>query len=42
MRRGLGWVAVGLSSAIAALWAFWGILENFHEGARSRGSWPLR
>jgi hypothetical protein len=28
----LGWVAVGLSLVISCLWAFWGILENFHEG----------
>jgi len=28
----LGWVAVGISTAIASLWAWWGISENFHEG----------
>jgi len=28
----LGWVAVGLSTAIACFWAVWGIIENFHEG----------
>jgi hypothetical protein len=27
-----GWVAVSLSIAITCLWAFWGILETFHEG----------
>lgn len=27
-----GWIALGIGTAIAALWAFWGILENFHEG----------
>lgn len=27
-----GWIALGISTAIAALWAFWGVLENFHEG----------
>jgi hypothetical protein len=27
-----GWIAVGISTAIAALWSFWGIVENFHEG----------
>jgi hypothetical protein len=31
-RRILGWVAVGLSTAITCIWAFWGIIENFHEG----------
>ncbi|MFC1899794.1 DUF1566 domain-containing protein [Chloroflexota bacterium] len=28
----LGWVAVGLSTAVASFWAWWGISENFHEG----------
>jgi hypothetical protein len=28
----VGWIAVGLSAAITCLWAFWGIVENFHEG----------
>jgi hypothetical protein len=27
-----GWTAVGLSAVIACFWAFWGIIENFHEG----------
>lgn len=27
-----GWVAVGISTAITSFWAFWGIVENFHEG----------
>jgi hypothetical protein len=27
-----GWLALGLSTLIACLWAFWGIIENFHEG----------
>ena len=27
-----GWVGVGLSTLITCLWAFWGIIENFHEG----------
>jgi len=31
-RQILGWTAVGLSTAITILWAFWGIIENFHEG----------
>jgi hypothetical protein len=31
-RQILGWIAVGLSTAITCFWAFWGILENFHEG----------
>ena len=28
----LGWTAVGLSTIITSFWAFWGIIENFHEG----------
>lgn len=27
-----GWIAVGFSTAITCVWAFWGIIENFHEG----------
>jgi len=27
-----GWVAVGLGTLVTCLWAFWGIIENFHEG----------
>jgi len=28
----MGWVAVGVSAVITCFWAFWGIIENFHEG----------
>jgi len=28
----LGWSAVVLSTAITCFWAYWGIIENFHEG----------
>lgn len=31
----LGWLAVSFSLVISCLWAFWGILENFHEGWHS-------
>ena len=31
-RQIAGWIAVGLSIAITCFWAFWGIIENFHEG----------
>jgi hypothetical protein len=27
-----GWTAVSLSTVITSFWAFWGIIENFHEG----------
>jgi hypothetical protein len=28
----IGWVSVCLSTLITSVWAFWGIIENFHEG----------
>jgi hypothetical protein len=31
-RQIVGWIAVGLSTVTAGFWAFWGIIENFHEG----------
>jgi hypothetical protein len=31
-RTVLGWIAVGFSTLIVCFWAFWGIVENFHEG----------
>ena len=31
-RQIIGWIAVGLSTVITCFWAFWGIIENFHEG----------
>ena len=31
-RQIVGWIAVGLSTVITCIWAFWGIVENFHEG----------
>jgi len=31
-RQVVGWIAVGLSTVIICFWAFWGIIENFHEG----------
>jgi hypothetical protein len=31
-RQIVGWTAVALSLVITCLWAFWGIVENFHEG----------
>jgi hypothetical protein len=31
-RHTVGWIAVGLSLIITCFWAFWGIVENFHEG----------
>ncbi len=31
-RQLLGWIAVSISTIITCIWAFWGIIENFHEG----------
>jgi hypothetical protein len=31
-RQIAGWIAVGLSIIITCFWAFWGIIETFHEG----------
>ena len=31
-RQVAGWIAVGLSTIVTCFWAFWGIVENFHEG----------
>ncbi len=31
-RQLAGWTAVTLGTAAAAIWAFWGAVENFHEG----------
>ena len=28
----VGWVSVVISAALCCFWAFWGIIENFHEG----------
>ncbi len=28
----VGWTAVVISTIITSFWAFWGIIENFHEG----------
>ena len=28
----VGWSAVALNLLVSCLWAFWGAIENFHEG----------
>lgn len=37
--RIVGWIAVVLSTPIASFWAFWGIVENFHEGWYFESIW---
>jgi hypothetical protein len=39
LRRMLGWAAVAVSTLLASLWAFWGAIENFHEGWYHRSLW---
>ncbi len=31
-QRIVGWIAVSVSIVFTCFWAFWGIIENFHEG----------
>ena len=38
-RQIIGWIAVGLSTIITCMWAFWGIFENFHEGWYFESLW---
>ncbi len=38
-RRVIGWAAVGISTLVACFWAFWAIIENFHEGWYSESLW---
>ena len=35
----VGWIAVGISTIITCFWAFWGIIENFHEGWYFESLW---
>jgi hypothetical protein len=35
----LGWLAVGITTFMSSIWAFWGIIENFHEGWYSTSLW---
>lgn len=37
--RIVGWTAVVCSTAITCFWAFWGIIENFHEGWHCESAW---
>src|SRR6185503_833418 len=38
-RRFAGWTAVATSTAVSSFWAFWGSIENFHEGWYHRELW---
>ena len=38
-RSVMGWIAVTLSTLLSSFWAFWGSIENFHEGWYFRELW---
>jgi len=35
----IGWIAVAIVIVIASIWAYWGGMENFHEGWYSNSIW---
>lgn len=35
----LGWIGVGITLIFSSLWAYWGAIENFHEGWYSHYVW---
>jgi len=35
----IGWVGVAITVVISGLWAYWGAIENFHEGWYSTSMW---
>ena len=35
----LGWVGVGITLIFSSMWAYWGAIENFHEGWYSHSVW---
>lgn len=37
--RVTGWIAVAISAFFVCFWAFWGAVENFHEGWYYRSFW---
>lgn len=39
LRRILGWLGVSVSLVFSSLWAYWGAIENFHEGWYSASIW---
>jgi hypothetical protein len=38
-RQSLGWLGVAISTLVGGFWAFWGSIENFHEGWYSTSLW---
>jgi hypothetical protein len=35
----IGWVGVAITVVLSSLWAYWGAIENFHEGWYSTSIW---
>ena len=35
----MGWVGVGITLIFSSMWAYWGAIENFHEGWYSHSVW---
>ena len=35
----LGWIAIAIVVITASIWAYWGGIENFHEGWYSKSIW---
>lgn len=39
MKNIIGWIGVGITLIFSSLWAYWGTVENFHEGWYSKSIW---
>ena len=39
LRLVLGWVGIAITVIISSVWAYWGAIENFHEGWYSESLW---
>lgn len=39
MKNIIGWIGVGITLIFSGLWAYWGTVENFHEGWYSKSIW---
>ena len=35
----IGWIAVSITTIFSSVWAYWGAIENFHEGWYSTSIW---
>ncbi|MHB1152421.1 MAG: Lcl C-terminal domain-containing protein [Eubacteriales bacterium] len=39
MKNIIGWIGVGITLIFSGIWAYWGTVENFHEGWYSKSIW---